>query len=337
MIRRLLVIILLAALVWGGYWMVGAWGLETATRAWLEDRREEGWQAEADRVIVRGFPNRFDMELTEIRLADPATGWAWAAPFFQTLALSYKPHHLIAVWPNEQTLQTPFERLSISSERLRGSLVLTPNSTLALQRSSFELDRIGVRSDAGWTAELEEGRLSTRTLPPEDLDPRVHQMHFSARSWKLPSPLLARLKDATDVPDTLDAVEADVTVRFSAPWDRYAIERARPQPRHVTVELAEARWGRMELKLAGEFAVDEGGRPEGELMVKATNWREILDLGIAAGIVPVEFEGPITTALNLASQLAGSPDTLDVPLNFRDGQVRIGPAPIGPAPVFRLR
>ena len=336
MLRRMIVVVLLATLGWGGYWAVGAWGLEKAVRLWLDDRRGDGWQAEAERVVVRGFPNRFDLELDEVRLADPRTGWAWSAPFFQSLALSYKPYHVIAVWPDTQTLQTPYERLQITSERLRGSLMLTP-TTLALKRSSFELDGIEVTSDAGWTSKLTEGRLATRTIPEDFPDPNVHQISFSARAWQVPSRLLAELNAADLVPDTLDRVTADLTITFSAPWDRYSIERARPQPRHVEVNLAEAKWGQMELKLAGSFDVDESGLPEGSLLVKATNWREILAVGVAAGVVPADFEAPITTALELASQLAGSPTTLDIPLNFKNGQTRIGPAPIGPAPVIRLR
>ena len=336
MLRRMIVIVLVAALAWGGYWAVGAWGLEKAVTLWLEDRRDDGWQAEAEGVVVRGFPNRFDLELDEIRLADPRTGWAWSAPFFQSLALSYRPYHVIAVWPDRQSLQTPLERLEITSERLRGSLMLTP-TTLALKRSSFELDGVEVTSDAGWTTRLSEGRLATRTLPEDFPDPTVHQISFSARAWQVPSRLLAELNAAELVPDTLDSVTADVTITFSDPWDRYAIERERPQPRHVEIALAEARWGQMELKLAGAFEVNEDGVPEGSLLVKATNWREILAVGVASGVVPAEFEAPITTALELASQLAGSPKTLDIPLNFKNGQTRIGPAPIGPAPEIRLR
>ncbi|MFY0635702.1 MAG: DUF2125 domain-containing protein [Vannielia sp.] len=336
MLRRMIVVVLVAALAWGGYWAVGAWGLEKAVSGWLDERRAEGWQAEAERVVVRGFPNRFDLELDELRLADPRTGWAWSAPFFQSLALSYRPYHVIAVWPDSQSLQTPFESLEITSERLRGSLLLTP-TTLALKRSSFELDGVEVVSDAGWSSRLTEGRLATRTLPEDFPDPTVHQVSFSARAWQVPSRLLAELNAADLLPDTLDSVTADVTIRFSAPWDRYAVERARPQPRHVEIKLAEAKWGQMELKLAGSFEVDEQGVPEGSVLVKATNWRDILAVGVAAGIVPADFEGPITTALELASQLAGSPKTLDIPLNFKNGQVRVGPAPIGPAPVLRLR
>ncbi|QDC11369.1 DUF2125 domain-containing protein [Oceanicola sp. D3] len=336
MLRRMIVVVLVAVLAWGGYWAVGAWGLEKAVRGWLEERRADGWQAEAEQVVVRGFPNRFDLELNTLKLADPKTGWAWNAPFFQSLALSYKPYHVIAVWPETQSLQTPYERLNITSERLRGSLMLTPTS-LALKRSSFELDGVEITSDAGWTSRLTEGRLATRTLPEDFPDPTVHQVNFSARAWQVPSRLLAELNAADLVPDTLDSVTADVTITFSAPWDRYAIERARPQPRHVEVTLAEAKWGQMELKLAGSLDVDEAGVPEGALLVKATNWREILAVGVASGVVPADFEMPITTALELASQLAGSPKTLDIPLNFKNGQTRIGPAPIGPAPVILLR
>ena len=337
MIRRLIVICLVAAGLYGGYWFVGARGLETAVEHWLDERRDDGWLAEWDEVNVRGFPSRFDLTVSALELADPRTGWVWTAPFFQTLALSYKPHHLIAVWPDTQVLQTPLERLDVQSERLRGSMVLTPDSGLALRRASFEIDAIEVRSDAGWNGALEQARVATRVVPEGADEPLTHQISLKAKAWKLPSPLLARLNSADILPDTLDRVEADITVTFSAPWDRYAIERARPQPREVKVSLAEARWGQLELKLAGAFTVDEGGQPTGSLLVKATNWRDILQVSVASGLIPSEFQGPIETALGLISQLAGSPKTLDIPLSFRGGQTWLGPAPIGPAPVIRLR
>lgn len=337
MLRRLIVVVLVAALLWGGHWVFGAWGLEKATRAWLDARRADGWVAEAESVVVRGFPNRFDMKLSGLQLADPQTGWAWTAPFFQTLALSYQPYRIIAVWPPEQVLQTPLERLTISGERLRGSLFLAPDTSLALQRSSFELDGLSIRSDAGWETRLTEGAFATRVVPAENPDPLTHQISFKARSWQVPSRLLARFAGTEALPDTLDAVDADMTVRFSAPWDRAAIERARPQPRQIDVALAEAKWGAMELKLAGSLDIDENGQPTGTMTVKATNWREILQIGIAAGLVPKRLERPISSALELASQLSGTSETLDIPLNFKDGEIRIGLAAIAPAPVILLR
>ena len=35
--------------------------------------------------------------------------------------------------------------------------------------------------------------------------------------------------------------------------------------------------------------------------------------------------------------MAGNPKTLDIPLNFKGGKVRLGPVPLGDAPRLRLR
>ena len=47
---------------------------------------------------------------------------------------------------------------------------------------------------------------------------------------------------------------------FDKPWDRSAIEIARPQPREVDLRLAEAAWGGLRLMAAGRFTVDAEGR-----------------------------------------------------------------------------
>jgi hypothetical protein len=92
-------------------------------KAWFADRSAQGWVADYDTIETRGFPSRFDTTINTLELADPRTGWAWSAPFFQVFALSYKPNHIIAVWPNEQTIATPLARANITAEDMRASAV----------------------------------------------------------------------------------------------------------------------------------------------------------------------------------------------------------------------
>ena len=100
--RLLLAVIVIAALGWSAYWVIGQRGLEQGLADWFEARRAEGWVAETSDLRVRGFPNRFDTGFSDLLLADPETGLAWEAPYFQLSALSYRPNHVIAVWPEEQ-------------------------------------------------------------------------------------------------------------------------------------------------------------------------------------------------------------------------------------------
>ena len=112
---------------------------------------------------------------------------------------------------------------------------------------------------------------------------------------------------------------------------------ARPQPRKINLRLAEARWGQLELQAAGEVTVDAAGIPEGEITIKARNWRDILKLAVETGAIPEGFAGSLEDGLSLMSQLAGNPKTLDIPLGLRGGRVLFGPVPIGPAPRLVLR
>ncbi|MBT0955877.1 DUF2125 domain-containing protein [Alphaproteobacteria bacterium KMM 3653] len=334
MMRWLFRIALIAAALWGGYWFIGAKGLEKAASTWGAERRAEDWQAEWSDATVRGFPNRFDLQLTDVQLADPGTGWVWTAPFFQVLSLSYKPNHLILVWPDTQSLQTPQQRLDITGEEMRGSVVLRPGTALALDRAAFVFRGVGVTSDQGWVLSMDEARLGTQTI---DSTPHARAIGFEAKTLSPPLALMEALSEIADLPRSLEAVRLSAEVTFDADWDRAAIEHRRPQPRAIDLKLAEATWGQLQLKATGEMTVDEGGLPTGDLLIKATNWRDILAIGVATGAVPQELSGLIERALSLVSQLAGHPETLDIPISFRDGRIFAGPVALGPAPVLHLR
>jgi len=44
--RKLITLIVVAALAWSGYWYLGMQGHKAALSTWFEDRRSEGWQVE---------------------------------------------------------------------------------------------------------------------------------------------------------------------------------------------------------------------------------------------------------------------------------------------------
>jgi len=134
----------------------------------------------------------------------------------------------------------------------------------------------------------------------------------------------------------VERLEAEIEATFDRPWTIAALEDRRPQPRRIVVEDAALRWGALDLRVAGTLDVATDGTPEGELLVKATNWREILAAARTAGALPEGLAEAAERALELVSRLAGSPDTLDVPLVFSDGRTRLGPVPIGRAPSLTL-
>jgi hypothetical protein len=333
--RILLTLIVIAAAAWSGYWFVASTGLTSAFKTWLEARRAEGWVAEAAGIETRGFPNRFDTTFTDLSLADPETGLSWEAPRFQLLQLSYKPHHVIAVWPPDQRLATPLRKYDVQSRDMRASLVTAASPRLPLERATLTADKLAVTpAAADQPTRAKALRLAAERVPTQSA---AYRLGLAAEGFSPAPDRRARLDPAGRLPERFDALNADLTVTFDKPWDRAAIEEARPQPREIDIHLAEARWGRLELQAAGKLTVGADGRPEGEITVKARNWRDILQMAVASGRLGDGFAGTLEDGLALVARMAGHPDTLDIPLNFRNGRVRLGPVPLGRAPVLRIR
>ena len=340
--KRLLFLILVSAALWSGYWLFGASGSKAAFATWFEARRAEGWVADYATLEVRGFPNRFDTTLTDLSLADPGTGWAWDAPFFQLLALSYKPNHVIAVWPESQRIATPQGTYDMTQAEMQASVVLWPSTDLALDRVRLVADTVQVTASDGTTTAASALRMAAErlgadgqaaTAPPE-VAPTRYRIALSAEGFAPDTALRQRMDPMDRLPRTLDALRADVTLGFDRPWDRRSVEEARPQPQLISLRLAEARWGELELLAAGDLEIDAEGAATGRITVKAQNWREILRLARASGELP---EGLADTLEQGLSLLAGRNDGIDIPLDFRRGLIWIGPLPIMDSPVFRLR
>lgn len=334
--RILLAVILVAAVAWAGYWFLGAQATERGLRGWLDARAAEGWVVSVDRIRTAGFPNRFDTTLDRLDLADPATGWAWRAPFFQTLALSYRPNHMIAVWPDSQTLATPLQRMEIGSDRMRGSLVFAGGTAFTLDRATIEMSAVTLESTAGWQAAMGDSQLALRRTPAKA--GHSYDIAFHATDLALPDGLAARLGQGANVGDVVQRLGVEAQVEFDAPWDRRAIENRRPQPTRIDLTLARARWGGLDLRIAGALDVDVAGVPTGSITVKATNWREMLAMAQAAGMVPEGLARLLEGGLAQMARMNGNPDTLDVPLRFADGRVSLGGVlPLGRAPRLVLR
>ena len=330
--KRLLVAILVAALGWSAYWFIGTSGAKSGFTAWFDARQSEGWQAEVSDISVRGYPNRFDTTFTDIALADPDTGVAWRAPFFQLFALSYKPNHVIAVWPHEQTLAFPDQTVQVASTDMKASLVLGADTSLPLDRANLAIEALNMQSSAGWLLAADTMNLALHKQTEGD---NAYRLALKADGFA--PPIAFDLPSGQSLPKTLKTVHADILAGFDAPWDRHALEDARPQPTWIEIKTAQISWGDLELQAAGKVTVDNTGYPNGEITLRATNWREIISVARASDQIPASVLNAVEQGLELLAGLSGNPKTLDIPLNFGGGAIRIGPIPIAAAPRLVLR
>lgn len=332
--RKLIVIVLVAATAWAAYWGIGATASKKATKAWLEARRAEGWQVEYSDLKLRGFPNRFDTTITDIQLTDPETGLSWAAPFFQIFSLSYQPNHLIAAWPNTQTLSTPFQKISIKTNKMTASLKVFPNARLELDSATVVVEGAELSSSAGWQAGTDTFNLAIRQAIGK---PMSYDIAAQADTLT-PSDNLRNLLDAGgSLPDIIEGFRLDTEIGFKRPLDIRVIEQDRPDITTLSIKDAGATWGELQLRAKGDLSVDDEGRPTGEVAINARNWREMLALAVSAGAVPAEAASAAELGLGFLAALSGAKNSLDAPLSFSKGIIYLGPIPIGPAPTINLR
>jgi hypothetical protein len=332
--RALLAIVVLAALGWSGFWYWNASMRDRALTGWLEERRAAGWVSNAE-VRVTGFPNRVDAVVTDIDLANPQEGWSWTAPEFQILSQTWKPHHVIAVWPDHQVIATPYDTIDVASGRMVASAVFEPTLRLGLDHSTVEMRDLALTGAAGWQAGLGEALLSVRLNPGADVAPFTYDLDFNAKALTLPEDWIAGIERSGLLPRAIDGGHLAANLTFDRPWDRPAIEGETPALRSMTISELRFNWGELDLSGAGTLGVDARGYAEGRLDLAANNWRGMLEVAERSGALNGTLAGTLRAGLGLYASLSGNRgDSLKIPLEFADGEMRLGPVPIGRAPML---
>lgn len=329
--RVILAIVAAAALGWIGWWFFIANAKEAAIADWLAERRAEGWTAQAEAIEVGGFPYRVDTTLRGLELANPKGGWAWTAPEFQFLTLAYQPNQLIAIWPPAQRLATPFGETEIRSETMRGSLEVEPNLGLALERATVETASLTMGEPGPEALGVARAVLAIRQAEGEASPPFAHDLSLEAETLTLPARWTRRF-DRAGLAPVIERASFEGLAVFDRPWDRAAVEGENPGLEALVVRDLAFTWGRLDLRGKGELRADEGGFAEGRIDLRARNWREMLDLAETSGALGSGVASALRGGLGLLARLGSDPDTLEAPLEFSDGAMRLGPVPLGPAP-----
>lgn len=332
MVRVIGCLVIFTAL-WSGWWFIVATGVERAVQNWLELRQAEGWQAEAQNITHSGYPATLKLRIDAPQLADPTTGVALEMDRLDLSAPAW--------WPGDVTLdlpETPIRMashdgpLTLQAEQGQAVLNLHPGPSLQVE---------AMQATSGlWQIAAPEGALLSGTDFTTSMvqDPDTVETYvFDINATALTPGTILRAGLPPDWPLTFDAFKARMTVTFDTPWDRTALEDRRPQPRVITIEDADIKWGPLRHRASGNLTVDSEGIPDGTLIVKIENWRQALDIAQDNGALAADFRPQAETVLNMLSNLGGDPETLNLTLTFKGGAMAMGPIPLGPAPRIILR
>ena len=323
--RALLWIVLAAAGVWSGYWWVGSGAIEREVTAWFKQQALAGMEAQNDSVIVRGFPNRFDLTVEGLSLADPATGLGWKAPFVQVFSMTWKPWHLIAAMSPGQQIVLPDQTLSIDGTSMKASLELHPNAQLGLYEARLEAGDLTIGSDLGW--KIKAAQLFGSTL---ETTPLANRLGVAVKDLMPDAALMAALR-GTDLPPVIEALHLDATAHISAPLDRSAPET---HPKMTALAIADLRliWGALQMTAEGELKAAPNGLADGEISIKVAGWRRLPVVLGALGIIDPQMAPGLERALEVMATSGADPEVLLLALKCAGGQMSLGPFPLGPAP-----
>ena len=318
--RRLIVIVLAAALLWSGWWVVGARATKAAFEGWLEAQRGAGRVAEAA-VRVRGFPFRFDTTFSDLEIGEEGA-WLWSAERFQTLMLSYAPDRAVLAWPGPQRIETPGGPVVVEGAEATASIRVGVSADLPLERVALVARDVRADGPAGRVAAAELRVAAER----EGDAPDYHLGLFVSR---LSLPIFPRARAV--LPPVVELVRVDAVARLSSAPGRAS---AGAPPELEALEIAEARvdWGGARLVVSGgPVEIGRDGAPYGRLAVRVEEWPRLVEAAIAGGLLPAR-QAPL--AIAALEVIAGDapPGALETELVFEAGRMRFGPIPLGPAP-----
>ncbi|WP_299936008.1 DUF2125 domain-containing protein [uncultured Pelagimonas sp.] len=317
--KRLIMIVVLAAFGWAGWWFFQAHTLRGQVETWFEERRQDGWVATYVDFSIGGFPNRLDMTFEDLSLANPDTNILWEAPFFQILSLSYKPDHRILIFPDLQTITTATGVHEVTSEGFRASVVFADGD---------RIDRVNAEATVlnwGGTA------LAETTAALLRQDDKQYQFAFVAKSIARAEGRLTPLAEGR-----VDDTQINTRITFDKDWAMSTLKGDRPQPTKINVSLMSYQLAALNLNLAGDLDVDGQGRASGELTLRAVNWQDALEQARVGQQLPGSVTEKLVQGLSVVAGLKGRSDTLDLPLRLIDGQMSLGLIPLGPAPLLQV-
>ncbi|MGB3316941.1 MAG: DUF2125 domain-containing protein [Albidovulum sp.] len=312
------------AIFYGGYWAVSSRAVLEGTEAALADLRAAGL-ADYGAVTLEGFPSRFDLNMERPELVSADGSVRWSAPSVQVHALSYRPHHIIAVLPGDQSVRLGQENITIKSDDLRASAVFGIDPDLPLRRAQSVGTGLALTSDRGWGAAAREARFATRegaTATEQEIGAEIFDLALSGT----PADLLTK----AGLPTGGGHLRLDAMLELDHPLNRHVPA----EPVRLTgadIRSAELSWGTVRLGASGQIGITATGQPEGRLDLTIRDWRAALPLVTALGLIQPETAPTVEKALNGLALLSGGQE-LTLPLVFADGRMSLGPIPLGPAP-----
>lgn len=304
--RALLGGIIAVAVLWGGYWFWGSAQVREHTLAWMSEQGVSG------DISVIGFPNRFDLTIT-----DPAlqrNGIGYSAPFFQVFAMTWKPWHLIAAFAPSQKITLPDQTLTLSSPHLLASLLTDPLGGFAMRELRLDGTKVALASSDAWHIDAAH---VTAAIDAKD-DPQSPRVGGRLTDFTPPLPVAG-------LNDLIDLASIDINLHLNARLDTALTAQS-----IVSIDIHDVRlkWGDFSLTANGSLAPDAQGVARGEINVTFQGADHLPQILLVYGIITPD------QATNLGKGMTAMGGGGQLTLTLSGGAISIGPFPVARAPIW---
>ncbi len=329
--RKLIVLVVLAALAYGAYWFVGKNQIQARLVDALAQVDAGDIDLSYDTLNTRGFPSRFDTTLTNLVVSDPAAALEWRAALFQLFALSYRPNEVIAVFPQEQTFSIDGNIYTLFTNDMRASGKVRANAALAFQTATMTMDNPRLRTNEGAELALASVLAAMRLTPDTQ---QTYDVFLETRAIVLPENIRAMIDPQNQQPAIIQNLRFDSDVDLTAPIE---LNGSGPQPEIAALSIKEfaLTWGDMSVSAIGDVVPGYAGILDGSITISARNWMQAADLAVSNGTLPPERRTLLTSIVSGLDETPHIADTLTVTLTITNGNMFLGGFPLGRAPALR--
>lgn len=329
--KRLTYIVVILAVIYSGYWFMGARAVENGAKSQLAQLADDGWSISYDALDTRGFPSRFDTTVEELKISALDQSVGYASEIIQVLALSYQPNKAIIAFPPSQTVLFDGLPVTMNSDNLRASVSLNANTALSLDQVSAEASSVAFLLNDAAISSFDSALASMRERSSK---PNTYDTYLTLSNILWPQLILGSFPSNAGLPDIISNVTFDAAFTLDKPFNRHTLAAWQSAPgklKNVELRSFSINWDAFLISADGSFTIDQDGTPDGTITLTINDWRGLLDTVQSTGLMPAQFQ---FMAQSMGQTLSQGQQELVLPITVQNGNLSVGTFPLGPAPKF---
>ena len=312
----------LAVIFWCVFWWATSQKIETIAYNWFDHQTVEQ-SREYRKISTSGFPNRVDLTIENVALANYEHEFSISTKLIQFLTLIYNQDFFINIIKPPINMNYKNEHIMIEGDIIRSSLNFNEDSQLSEIITEGSNLRLSDANNHVWglTNLLFASEKKTNAVTPK------YKSHLVINNITVPLKYLNFGKHSALVSPTIKKISLDSTISFSEEFYNLTALSQISKVDNLTIKID---WGAIRSSLNGSMSLSENKLLNGSFELKISNWQDLLLVIHNEKLLNEKLFKTIKAGLTfIASQTRDRDHSLKVPLYLKNSFVFLGPIKIG--------